>query len=289
MTKSTRTDLSRFSGKAAHARSRALKYATLLMAHRWRHVSDKTVAAMLYVEYGTNRPRYGAQLARAGLLIKHKIPTGCRVDGARQVYSLSREGYAELNDLIRSADACEERHKPAWSTMQHLLDLQLVAVAHEEMDITSFQWLTEPETRESFAKRPIVPDLAFEYRPAGCWHTKTAWVELDRSPKNDKRLRHMVNRYARLFSRQDNPDSNAIFTGTVNGEELGKVYILTLTAFQRDRYQAWFEKDEVEKTEIDEQRKIRVSDTTIKVNDVIQGRVSVLTLDEWLDAPPLPE
>lgn len=280
MKTNNRTDLSYLSGVSAHERAKEIRQAILTMAYRWRCVSDATIAEVLKYEYGINRPRYGAQLARSGFFTTHKVRPGYFVEGARQVYSLSREGCVELIRLGMIDATCEQA-KPAWSTMQHSLDLQRIAAKLDTTNITSFQWATEVETRERFDRKAIVPDLVYETQSEYGFYTVAIWVELERSPKNDLRLTHLVNRYATLFDRQNEHGERSIYTGTHNGIELELVHILVMTDYQKGRYQAWFNTEDLKKTSIDGQGRIQYENRTINAKSMIGGRVKVDTIKEF--------
>ena len=289
MNESKRTDLSHLSGVSAHERARELRKAILMMTYRWRTVTDLTISEVLKYEYGVNRPRYGAQLARSGFLITHQVKSGYRVEGSRQVYSLSKEGVTELARLGMAA-ATWDQTKPAWSTMQHTLDLQRIAARLNETNIDSYAWLTEPETREKLANKPTIPDLAFAFRPPYYAVDVASWVELERSAKNDMRLDYMVNRYANFFHQQDSVRGNDTGpdTGLYKNHRLAAALILVMTGYQRERYQARFESDELRKVVIDEnnRRLKHEADKFINAKEIIAGRVIVQTIDDFYRSNP---
>lgn len=268
MTTQKRTDLSHLAGRAAHERGHELRLATLMMASRWRHVSDATIAHMLLHEYGTTRPRYGAQLAKAGYLTKHKVPTGYRVDGARQVYSVSKEGYALLAE--HEPNIQPARYKPAWSFMQHLLELQMIAAANPNMMVAKSGWLTEPETRMLFDTKDLVPDLSYLERDGAIW------IELERTPKNDLRLHHMVVRYAKLLERQE-WNKPAMPTG----QYLDRVFILVKTPHQLERYRSFFDAPTLNETHLDDSRKIQIGKQEVLVKELLKGRVVITTVEAY--------
>lgn len=284
MNKKNKTDLSHLSGISAHERARELRKAILMMTYRYRFVSDSTIADVLKYEYGVNRQRYGSQLARNGFLITHQVKSGYYVEGSRQVYSLSKEGVTEVARL-GLAQATWDQAKPAWSTMQHTLDLQRIAARLNETNIDSYGWLTEAETRERLVNEQIIPDLAFAFRPPHYIVDVASWVELERSAKNDIRLDYMVNRYANFFRQQDSVRGNdpKPDTGLYNNYGLAAVLILVMTDYQRERYQARFESEELRKVVIDEKnRRLKYeANTFINAKEMIGGRVIVQTIDDF--------
>jgi len=197
-------------------------------AYRWGFVTDKTLEAI-----HPGRPRLGYDLWKKGLLRRHQVPAGIRLLDGQYIYSLGDEGLLiaekELQPFILSHQRPSER--PAWLSMQHLLDLQRIAVA---LDLTGMDssWRTEPETRASFTafdrdNGGPIPDLIVISE-----EEKLTWVEWDRSPKNDLTLDHwsqmLARRQARALDRNIDPK--------IRPHEISRMHIIVPTEYQRERY-----------------------------------------------------
>lgn len=277
-----RTDLSQYSGKAARERGDLLLCTALLWTLRWEFVSDQTLADLLYLEHDTERPRYGYDLTRRGWLKRHEIPAGVRLIDGRFVYSLSPEGRHWLEKRIPESEGMLDAHphkrlKPAWSQLQHLLDLQRIALrldAAEELD--GFTWMTEPEIRTDFVANETVPDLMIDRV-----NYDGLWIEYDRTAKDDLRLAYMVQRYADIFLRHDGP-------GRFNDPQwtTDRLVVIVGSAFQQRRYTAFFSSNEATRLYRNPHtRKIHRLDETYSAAELIGDQVVVWVLDDVLNNP----
>lgn len=285
-----------FSGNAIQ-RGLDMRFTALVAALRWGYVSDLSLTWLFEARYDTYRPRYGYDAWKRGYLTRHAVPAGIRLQDGRFVYSISKKGREWLESLDELAVVLhpllnlhrDKRRKTPWSQMQHLLDLQRIAVADRYAYPYNMphipNWFSEPETRSYLFDQTTIPDLIVLDRvselnladlPDG-----EDWVEYEKSPKNDLRLAYLIQRYAELFQKQD--DSG-------EGVGLGKrmlraAHVVVPNEYQRDRYQAAFASRRAPQVVYNARTRhlTWMTGYFIDAADAINGRVVVMTLNEALE------
>jgi len=262
---------------SARARGVEIQKKICAWVYRWGFVSDKTLESI-----HPGRPRLGYDLWKKGLLCRHQVPAGIRLIDGQYTYSLGEEGLLiaerELQPFILDHQRPPDR--PAWSSMQHLLDLQRIAVA---LDLTGTDpsWRTEPETRASFASfdhghgGPI-PDLITVSE-----EEKLTWVEWDRSPKNDLVLDYwsqiLARRQAKALDRNIDPK--------IRPREIARMHIIVPTEYQRVRYERAFTRkvaDYITRDQLTRKLVKRTDTPRTEVQKFMGEIVSVHTLSDFL-------
>lgn len=225
--------------RKARERGEQIAMAICAWVRRWGYASDKALAALY-----PGRPKLGYDLWRRGLLTRYEVPAGVRFLDGRYAYGISSEGALIAEDALppQLLDI-EHSAKPAWSTMQHLMDLQRYCIALGMLPADR-QWFTEPELRA----RPtssLVPDAMFRES-----HDKIWWIECERSPKNDVPLDYWSQQIARDQAarlNQRSPESRAYVEAAHEREPLiSRLIVIVPTEYQQQRYSRAFHRDYAE-------------------------------------------
>lgn len=282
-----RTNLSQYGGKAARERGEVLRFTALLWTLRWQAVSDQTLANALARYHETNRPRYGYSLARKGWLTRHDVPMGQRLTDGRCVYTITEAGFHWLEAQLREGSQILAKHpyrrnrQPAWSQLQHLLDLQRIALRLEGTgELNMLNWFTEPESRLECGSNETVPDLM-----TTCGYNGANWsglaIEYDRTPKDDLRLSYMVQRYAELFRLDQSGD-----LGRAPSVTADRLIVIVTNDYQQGRYNGFFTDEEVVRVfRNSHTRKLSWTKEKYSAAELIGDRVVVWTLDDLLNRP----
>lgn len=294
-------DIARYATSAKERHQKILEHC-LLWTLRWQFVSDRTLAKMVQTFLESNRPRIAYQLMREGWLKACQVPIGHRLLDGKQVYTLSEAGRAWCHEhldldsrIIRLHDGTP---RPAWGSMQHLLDLQRIFLGTDHLGMLMY-W-SEPETRRMYSDQThdLIPDMVLDFD--GAPGLNQVWVEYERSPKNDLRLAHWVNLYAALFRAQDQAAHHraldlahrqAQASGTypvdasaeASPPALLRVNVIVTTKYQRERYAAAFSVEAAAETyRLRGNNKLQQGKNHLPVAGYIARRVEVFTLAQWL-------
>lgn len=196
---------------------------------RWGYASDKVLSALY-----PGRPKLGYDLWRRGLLVRHEVPPGVRLLDGRYAYGLSADGQIMAEQVLPPVVLdIEHSARPAWSTMQHLFDVQRYAITLGMLPADA-AWRTEPELRT--VSGSLVPDLR---KRDG---DKLWWIEVDRSAKKDVTLDYWTQQIARYQARsltQRDPESLGRYVAEPDRRQplIERLIIVVGTQYQVERYQ----------------------------------------------------
>lgn len=252
----------------ARRRGKEIQNKVCCWTYRWNFVSDNSLNAL-----HPGRPRLGYDMWKRGLLVRHQVPPGIRLLDGANVYSLSEDGFLIAEQVL---DPFILRHqtpsdRPAWTTIQHTLDLQRIAVAAGYDDEGDPGWRTEPETRATF-QGALVPDL-FAMMEDGCH-----WVEWERSPKKDIQLEFWVQMLAQwqataMSNRENRPP------------RISRLDVIVPNQYQKQRYERMFNRrvaDPIYRDKNTRKLNVRKDAPRIEIQRFLGEVVEVFSLDEFL-------
>lgn len=227
--------------RKARERGERIAFAICAWVRRWGYSSDKALSALY-----PGRPKLGYDLWRRGLLTRYEVPAGVRFLDGRYAYGLSSEGALIAEDALPPQVLdIEHSAKPAWSTMQHLMDLQRYCIALGMLPADR-HWSTEPELRARSSGQAIVPDAMCQPSPDQIW-----WIECERSAKNDLALdfwsQCVVREQARRLN-QRSPESGGWYIEAAHQREpvISRLIVIVQTAYQQERYSRAFGREYAE-------------------------------------------
>lgn len=223
----------------ARTRGQHIAQAVCAWVRRWGYTGDKVLSALY-----PGRPKLGYDLWRRGLLVRYQVPAGIRLLDGRYAYGLSADG-AILAEQVLPAEVLDIEHsaKPAWSTMQHLFDVQRYAITLGMLPDNP-AWRTEPELR-TVVSGSLVPDLR---KRDG---DKLWWIEADRSAKKDVALdfwTQQITHYQARSLNQRDPDSLGRYVAEPEQRQplIERLIIVVGTDYQAERYRRAFAREVAE-------------------------------------------
>lgn len=216
--------------RTARTRGQQIAESVCGWVRRWGYASDKTLAALY-----PGRPKLGYDLFRRGLLVRHEVPPGVRLLDGRYAYGLSADGQILAEQVLPPVVLdIEHSARPAWSTMQHLFDVQRYAITLGMLP-ADLAWRTEPELR-AVVDGTLVPDLR---RRDG---EKIWWIEVDRSAKKDLTLDYwtqQIGHFQARSLRQRDPHSMGRYVAEPEQRHplIERLIVIVGTQYQVERYQ----------------------------------------------------
>jgi len=293
----------------ASQRARDIEILAITWAARWGFVSDQTLQ-FLY----PSRPRLGYDLSKRGIFKKIMPGKGVAFrsdDNSGFCYAVTNEAKVVIEKFDSPANAefllrtiSKTPSKPAWNSLQHLLDLQKICVrqileknenwtpsdpsqlaTNIGYETSYFNFMTEPECRQKI-QSDLIPDL-LNVREDGKW----TWYEYDRSAKSDNQLAWWIQRLMSrklLPSDQADPGNRAYIQDVfARDTEIAEFVIIVTSEYQQKRYRHAFSRKNAEVLVRTRDRKIKIRDDIPKWSplDFFGDSVRILTLNQSLGLP----
>jgi hypothetical protein len=291
----------------AWERAHEIELLAVTWSARWGFTTDKSLQ-FLY----PSRPRLGYDLSKRGIFKKIVPAKGIAFrssDNSGFCYRLTNEAriIIEKFDSPENAEFLLETisktpPQPAWSSLQHLLDLQKICVrqvleknkdwtpdnpsqlsANVGFETSLFNFWTEPECRQKIQSADLIPDM-INIKESGDW----VWYEYDRSPKSDSQLAWWIQRLMMrklLPSDQANPNSKSyIREYQERAPEIDKFVIIVTSEYQKKRYMQAFSRKTADVLTRTKDRKIKIREDIHRWSprDFFGNTVKILTLEEAL-------
>lgn len=271
--------------KGARQRGALIEQIVCSWVRRWGYTSD-LVLEYLY----PSRKRLGYDLARKGRLKRWPADPGYRLLDGPAVYGRTdySDSVAEEQLYMNCSDILGIEHSatPAWSTMQHLLDCQRIALALGMLP-DSIGWLTEPEARASAPQGvDLVPDMLAHIYDPDPEKEGVHWIEYDRTPKSDVVLDHFTQRLARRVEAAHDKKLDE----RERPEPIARITIIVSTEYQFDRYDRYFKREYADYLYRDRTtRKLKKPKDKARqpIAEVLKGLVDIRTLTQITEEPEL--
>lgn len=250
---------------------------------RWGYTSDK---ALQYLY--PSRPRLGYDLAKKGVLKRYSADPGYRLLDGPAVYGMTNYAYEIAEDYLPDhiLDIEHSRSDPAWSTMQHLLDCQRIAISFGMLPNSS-DWLSEPETRARAKKGAVlVADMRASELDDEGMRVGLHWIEYDRSPKKDIALDY----WSQLLAMRVSKALDESIPQQQRMEPIARISIIVGTQHQVERYRRVFAREYAEPIRRDRTtRKLKTLHQAARdpIHSVLGDLVEISTLSECIGEPEI--